>query len=140
MYDENIIMTKEQREAMLERVEVLQKVKMLLLIPRLFMATTQQVACFFEVDISAIQICYQRHKKELDANGVLTYKAAEIEGAWTRCPGCRCQGKTHFLCRGGFQLRSHILQNQVLPASRDLKSCDVTTQFNRWPERCAISS
>ena len=79
MHDENIIMTKEQRETMLERVEVLQKVKALLLIPKLFLATSQQVASFFEVELSAVQKCYQRNKEELDANGVLTYKAADIE-------------------------------------------------------------
>ena len=79
MHDENIIMTKEERAAMLERVEVLQKVKALLLIPRLFMATTQQVADFFEIDVETIQKCYQRNKEELDANGVVFLTPTRIQ-------------------------------------------------------------
>ncbi|MPN59466.1 hypothetical protein SDC9_207187 [bioreactor metagenome] len=79
MHGDNIIMTKEERAAMLERVEVLQKVKALLLIPRLFMATTQQVADFFEVEVDAVQKCYQRNKEELDANGVVFLTPTRIE-------------------------------------------------------------
>ena len=63
MHNENIIITKEQREAMLERVEVLQKVKAFLLIPKLFLATSQQVASFFEVELSAVQKCYSATRR-----------------------------------------------------------------------------
>ncbi len=79
MHDENIIRTKEERAMMLEREEVLQKVKALLLIPRLFMATTQQVAGFFEIDVEAVQKCYQRNKEELDGNGVVFLTPTRIE-------------------------------------------------------------
>ncbi len=79
MHGDNIIMTKEERAAMLERVEVLQKVKALLLIPRLFMATTQQVADFFEVEVDAVRKCYQRNRDELDANGTVLLTLSEVD-------------------------------------------------------------
>jgi len=57
----------------------LEIVKALLLIPRLYMATTQQVGDFFEVDIEAIRKCYQRNRAELDANGAVLLSLAEID-------------------------------------------------------------
>lgn len=62
------IISKEQREALAGRVEVLDKVKELLLLPQVEMVTMQQVADYYEVDHSVIQSCYNRHKKEVDSD------------------------------------------------------------------------
>ena len=58
-------MTREQRYALLDRIEVLNKVKALLLLPGLAMVTIGQAAEYFEVTIDAIQSCYRRHREEL---------------------------------------------------------------------------
>ncbi|MGX5361039.1 phage antirepressor KilAC domain-containing protein [Bacillus cereus] len=76
---EGIIVTKEEREALIERVEVLQKVKDLLLLPGLEMATTKQVAQFYEVTHEAIRKVMSRHGDELQADGMHLEKYSEIK-------------------------------------------------------------
>ncbi|PED95744.1 phage antirepressor KilAC domain-containing protein [Bacillus toyonensis] len=76
---EEIIVTKEEREALIERVEVLQKVKDLLLLPGLEMATTKQVAQFYEVTHEAIRKVMSRHGDELQADGMHLEKYSEIK-------------------------------------------------------------
>ena len=68
---EIIIETKEEREALIERVDVLQKVKGLLLLPGLEMATTKQVADFYEVKLTTINNMILMHREELEADGVV---------------------------------------------------------------------
>ncbi|HFF3187542.1 TPA: phage antirepressor KilAC domain-containing protein [Bacillus cereus] len=75
---EEIIVTKEEREALIERVDVLKKVKDLLLLPNMEMATTQQVADFYAVDFKAIVAIYLRHKEELEQDGMQTLTGKEV--------------------------------------------------------------
>lgn len=67
----NEVLTREQRELYVSRVEVLEKVKALLTVPQLCMATTEQVADYFAVPVETIRSTYQRNKEELDANGAV---------------------------------------------------------------------
>ncbi|MDA1593074.1 MULTISPECIES: phage antirepressor KilAC domain-containing protein [unclassified Bacillus cereus group] len=76
---EIIIETKEEREALIERVDVLQKVKGLLLLPGLEMATTKQVADFYEVKLTTINNMILMHREELEADGVVFKKYLELE-------------------------------------------------------------
>ncbi|UTG84814.1 phage antirepressor KilAC domain-containing protein [Bacillus paranthracis] len=75
---EEIIVNKEEREALIERVDVLKKVKDLLLLPNMEMATTQQVADFYAVDFKAIVAIYLRHKEELEQDGMQTLTGKEV--------------------------------------------------------------
>jgi hypothetical protein len=43
------------------------------------MATTQQVADFFEIDVEVVQKCYQRNREELEGNGVVFLTPTRIE-------------------------------------------------------------
>ncbi|MES9696967.1 phage antirepressor KilAC domain-containing protein [Bacillus sp. JJ927] len=74
-----IIETKEEREALIERVDVLEKVKELLLLPNLEMATTKQVAAFYEVGIEAIKSIIKRHRSELESDGMTHKRYSEIK-------------------------------------------------------------
>lgn len=74
-----IIETKEEREALIGRVDVLQKVKDLLLLPGLEMATTKQVEQFYEVTHEAIRKVMSRHGDELQADGMHLEKYSEIK-------------------------------------------------------------
>ena len=58
------------REKCMGKLEVLGKVKRLFFIPAMELMTTKMMADYFEVDLETIQKCYQRHKKELDKDGV----------------------------------------------------------------------
>lgn len=60
---------KELREQMAGRVEVLDKVKELFLMPKLDMLTTQQVAEYYEVEYDVIRVCYQRNRAEIETDG-----------------------------------------------------------------------
>lgn len=69
MNEFNLIESKELREQAAGRVEVLDKVKELLLLPQLEMMTAKQVSDYYEVDIEAIQKCYNRNKEEINSDG-----------------------------------------------------------------------
>lgn len=70
MMEETIINNKEEREKLVKRVEVLERVKTLLIIPGTDFATVKQVADFYEVEPDNIKRVYQRNKKEIDMDGV----------------------------------------------------------------------
>lgn len=58
------------RDEMIDRVDVLDKVKELFLIPQLECLTIKQVAEYYEVDLDTIKKCYQRNMGEIDLDGV----------------------------------------------------------------------
>ena len=68
--EEQLLEQREIREQLVGRVEVLEKVKELLLIPQTDIATVKQVAEFYEVGKEAIEAIYTRHKDELTEDGM----------------------------------------------------------------------
>lgn len=70
--EELILDDKSIREKCIERTEVLDKVKKLLLIPQMECMTIRQVAEYYEVDYNTVKLCYQRNKVEVDNDGVTT--------------------------------------------------------------------
>lgn len=67
---ESFIDSKELREQVMERIEVLEKVKQLFLIPELECMTVKQVADYFEVPFKTIGSQYNYNKDEFDSDGV----------------------------------------------------------------------
>ena len=65
-----IIESKETRDKMMERSEVLDKVKKLFLIPGMEMITLKQVADYFDVSPETIKSVYFRNQREIDSDGV----------------------------------------------------------------------
>lgn len=61
---------KDLREKMADRVEVLDKVKKLFLMPKLEMLTTQQVADYYEVPLETVKSCYKYNRDEVNQDGV----------------------------------------------------------------------
>lgn len=68
-----------QREKYIERIEVLERVKGLLLLPRLEMATTRQIAEYYEVPLKTIETIYMRHREELTSDGMVLYKGEQLD-------------------------------------------------------------
>lgn len=68
----------ELREKMINRLEVLDKVGDLLLLPNTEFATTEQVARYFKVGIEAIQSLIKDNRDELTSNGFGIRKRKEI--------------------------------------------------------------
>lgn len=67
------------RNQLIDRVEVLSKVKALFLIPGIEMMSTNMVADFYDVDASAIRMCYTNHKKEIEPDGTMNIKPALLK-------------------------------------------------------------
>ncbi len=63
------------RASMIEHVEVLEKVRTLLLVPAFNMVHISHVASFFDVDLSTIQRCFQRNRAEIESDGVTLMSA-----------------------------------------------------------------
>ncbi len=66
---ESFLDSRELREQAIGRIEVLEKVKQLFLIPELECMTVNQVADYFEVDAATIKKQYQRNQDEFDSDG-----------------------------------------------------------------------
>lgn len=75
---EDLIVNKEAREKFIERYDVLEKVKGLLLLPGTELATVKQVAEYYQVGEKAIKTIYDRHKDELESDGVYIKKYNEF--------------------------------------------------------------
>ena len=84
---DSFLENKELREEAKARVEVLDKVKQLFLIPELECMTGRQVADYFEVDPETIKKQYQRNRDEFDSDGAHTKSLSAFKNlGGTRCP------------------------------------------------------
>lgn len=71
MNEQMLIDSKELRDNVIEHFEVLDKIeKELFLIPHTEMATTQQIADFYEVGIEAVKTIVKKHRAELTGDGL----------------------------------------------------------------------
>ncbi len=66
---ESFIDSKELRERVMNRFDVLEKVKKLFLIPEIECMTIKQIADYYEVNIDVIKKQYQRNQDEFDSDG-----------------------------------------------------------------------
>lgn len=64
--------------------------------PKVNMATTEQVAEFFKVPVETIRSVYHRSHDELDADGSVVKHAKEM-GKVFSCNFSRCDGKNGYL-------------------------------------------
>lgn len=67
------------RDQYIERVEVLDLVKGLLLLPNMEMATTKQVAELYKVSAETIRKLISRHRSEIEGDGMIIKKYSEIQ-------------------------------------------------------------
>ncbi len=76
---ESFLDSKELREQAMSKIEVLEKVKQLFLIPELECMTVRQVADYFEVDFETVKWQYKNNRDEFDGDGVCTKKPSDIQ-------------------------------------------------------------
>lgn len=74
-----IIESKDLREELILRVEVLERVKNLLLLPNTDLMTTKMVADYYGVPLTAINMILLRHREELELDGIVKYSYKEIQ-------------------------------------------------------------
>lgn len=78
MQELEILQSKETREQMINKVEVLEKVKDLLLLGNSEFATTEQVANYYEVGLEAINSIIKENRDELESDGFKKFKKSDI--------------------------------------------------------------
>lgn len=66
------------RDSVLERVEVLDKVKALQLLPDGIHVTTEGLAAYFEIHRDAVNSVFRRHRDELAASGMRTLEGSDL--------------------------------------------------------------
>lgn len=71
---------KELREQYIDRVDVLEKVKSLIMLPDIELMTVAQVADFYEVDVDTVKRVHQRNKNEIDEDGVVNLTSKLLKG------------------------------------------------------------
>lgn len=76
--ENEILESRELRNELLSRTEVLAKVKTLFLLPKLQMMSMAQVAEYYEVDVEAIRKCFQRNREEIESDGSRKMVASDI--------------------------------------------------------------
>ena len=76
--ESSLLNNRQLRDKCVERYEVLDKVKKLLLLPGTELATVKQIAEFYEVGEEAIVAIYSRHSDELESDGVKVVKYKEL--------------------------------------------------------------
>ncbi|MES9699870.1 hypothetical protein ABWK42_22005 [Bacillus sp. JJ927] len=77
-----VIDPKDKRDSLIDRVEVLSRVKSLSLLPELEVATTKQVAKFYNVDLSSLRNVINRYKEELILDGYETKPGTNIVNSY----------------------------------------------------------
>lgn len=110
MKELELLESKELRESMMTRVDVLEKVKGLLLIKGTELATTKQVADFYEVGLEAIKAIIFNHEDELKEDGIKKYSGIETKKFLVSCDLQPTNWKGYFEADGqNFANRSNTL-------------------------------
>lgn len=79
MIDESVLLeSRTLRTSVLERTDVLDRVKALSLLPDGLHVTTAMVAAFYEVAETAIRQLVQRHRDELTSNGMTVLRGSQL--------------------------------------------------------------
>ena len=79
MNELELLENKETRESLIERIEILSKVKELLLLPIGEYATTELVAKYYEISIETIKMQLNRNKDEFLSDGYKVWKRKELQ-------------------------------------------------------------
>lgn len=79
--NESFLESRSLRDNCIERLDILNRVKALFLIPEVNLMSTGMVAKFFDVPAKTIQKTYERNTDELMLDGIKKWKAAEIFNA-----------------------------------------------------------
>lgn len=79
--ENDLLGSKEQRETLIDKIEVLEKVKDLILLPNSQVATMKQVAQYYKVSINTLKSVFYSNQEELLEDGCRLYKGSEINNA-----------------------------------------------------------
>ena len=98
--EETMISNKDLQEQYISRVDVLDKVKDLFLIPAMECMTPKQVADYYEVPVDTIRTTYKMNREELVSDGAVTHSIGDIKSLI----GCESTYQNITNCRGGIEI------------------------------------
>ena len=98
--EETMISNKDLQEQYISRVDVLDKVKDLFLIPAMECMTPKQVADYYEVPVDTIRTTYKMNREELVSDGAVTHSIGDIKSLI----GCESTHQNITNCRGGIEI------------------------------------
>lgn len=75
---ESLIDNKKLRDENIKHIEVLNKIKELVMLPELNLMTMEQIATYYEVDKKTVDKCYKRNRDEIDEDGAFLKTAKEF--------------------------------------------------------------
>ncbi|WP_166704233.1 hypothetical protein [Bacillus albus] len=107
-----VISLKDKRDSLVDKVEILSKVKGFSLPPELEMATLQQVADFYEVPKKMITNLFRFHKDELVSDGVTLMKGNKINSFF---PKMKRRGSYTVTSRNGEKYTYSSNENKLFP-------------------------
>lgn len=73
-----LLESRAMRDEYLGRVDVLDKVKALVMLPDGVHVRTEEVASYFDIHRDVVHSIVRRHRDELQVNGMVTLKGAEL--------------------------------------------------------------
>ncbi|WP_306184618.1 restriction endonuclease [Streptomyces sp. MK5] len=76
--DSALLESRSLRDSVLDRTDVLDRVKALSLLPDGMHVTTAMVAAYFEVTVEVVRQLTKRHREELQANGMAVLRGADL--------------------------------------------------------------
>ena len=79
MNELELVENKDLRVAKLDRIEVLDRVGGLILLPNVDVATTKQLANYFGVELATLKKCVERNSTELKSNGMEVLKGVKLK-------------------------------------------------------------
>ena len=79
MNETSLMEDKNLRDQCMERLEVLDRVKQLVLMPQINMMTVKQVADYYMVPSKTINDCYRENKDEIGADGACRFSPKELK-------------------------------------------------------------
>lgn len=110
MKENELLESKELREEMVSRVETLEKVKKLLLIPNTDLANTQQVAEYYEVGLEAIKSLVKDNREEIAEDGLKNLTGTETKELLGRFSRDLANFRGYFTCENiRFNNRNNLL-------------------------------
>ena len=98
--EQTIMDYRQVREEYIDRVDVLDKVKNLLLIPAMECMTMKQVADYYEVSIDSVKGIYNYNKEEFIADGAIKHSIKDVKSLM----GENSPIKNIITCRGGIEI------------------------------------
>ena len=135
MNETQLIESKELRDKVVERIDVLEKVKQLILLPNTEYATTKMVAEYYTVGEEAIKAIVFNNDEELTCDGMLRLTGNKTKEVLVSCGLQLTNFRGYFECNGQkFANRQNLLftRRAILRVGMLLRDSEVAKEIRTY--------